>query len=61
VQTNSVLFTRMGSDLQVSLGFNYNSTINTFGLLFEVVPNLVPESRRIPGATGFGRNAFGPQ
>jgi hypothetical protein len=61
VQTNSVLFTRMGSDLQVSLGFNYNSTINTFGLLFEIVPNLVPESRRIPGMSGFGRNTFGPQ
>ncbi len=61
VQTNSVLFTRMGSDLQVSLGFNYNSTINTFGLLFEIVPNLVPESRRIPGMSPFGKNTLGPQ
>jgi hypothetical protein len=61
VQTNSMLFTRMGSDLQVGLGFNYNSTINTFGLLFEIVPNLVPESRRVPGMSGFGRSTFGPQ
>jgi hypothetical protein len=49
--TNSVLFTRIGSDLQVSLGFNYNAMQNSFGALVEVVPNLVPLNRRY-GAVG---------
>jgi hypothetical protein len=61
VQTNSLLFTRMGSDLQVSLGFNYNSTLNTFGFLFEIVPNLIPESRRMPGHTALSPGTFGKQ
>ena len=43
---NSLIVTRMGSDLQVSLGFTYNAMQNAFGALFEVVPNLVPANRR---------------
>ena len=38
---NSVVFTRIGTDLQVSLGFTYNALQNNFGALVEVVPNLV--------------------
>jgi hypothetical protein len=54
--TNSILFTRIGTDLQVSLGVNYNAFQNSFGLLVEVVPNLVPLNRRYGaiGATGPG-------
>jgi hypothetical protein len=48
IQTGSILMTRMGSDLQVSLGFNFNSTLNTVGVSFEIVPNIFPQNRR-PG------------
>jgi hypothetical protein len=46
---NSLMFTRMGSDIQVSLGFTYNALQNNFGVLFNIVPNLLPANR-----------AFGP-
>lgn len=40
--SNSLVFTRMGSDLQVSLGFTYNVLQNNFGAIFMIVPNLMP-------------------
>jgi hypothetical protein len=43
--SNSVVFTRMGSDLQVSLGFTYNVLQNNFGAIFMIVPNLLPSAR----------------
>jgi hypothetical protein len=49
IQTGSLVFTRMGTDLQVSLGLTYNSTLNTFGATFEILPVLFPQNRRIPG------------
>jgi hypothetical protein len=61
VQSNSINFTRMGSDLQVTLGLGYNSTLSTWSFNFEIVPNLVPENRRIPGAAGFGSGMFSKQ
>lgn len=39
--TNTLLFTRVGTDLAVSLGFSYNSLVNNFSLVFNVVPNLI--------------------
>lgn len=51
IQSNSLVFTRMGSDLQLSLGVNYNSTLSTVGVTFEIFPNLVPENRRVVGAS----------
>ena len=42
---NSVVFTRTGTDLQVSLGFSYNSLQNNFGAIVEIVPTLVPDPR----------------
>jgi hypothetical protein len=45
-QSNSLVLTRIGSDLQVSLGFTYNSTTNNFGFLFEIVPNAVAQTRK---------------
>jgi hypothetical protein len=39
---NTILFTRTGTDLQVSLGFTYNSIQNNLGFVFEIVPNLLP-------------------
>jgi hypothetical protein len=43
--TNSLLFTRMGTDLTVSLGFTYNAMQNNFGALVMIIPNLVPLNR----------------
>src|SRR5262245_10510960 len=39
--SNSLVFTRMGSDLNVSLGFTYNAMQNNFGLIVEVIPSLL--------------------
>lgn len=49
VTWESLMFTRMGSDIQVSLGFTFNSLQNNFGLIFNIIPNLLPANR-----------AFGP-
>jgi hypothetical protein len=46
--SNSLVLTRMGSDVQVSLGLTYNALVNTFGVTFEIIPNLVG-NRRMPG------------
>jgi len=43
--SNSIMFTRMGSDIQVSLGVSYNALQQNFGLLFNIVPNLLPANR----------------
>jgi hypothetical protein len=51
-QINSLSITRYGSDLQISLGFTYNSILNSFGFLFEVYPNLLPANRRLPPGAG---------
>jgi hypothetical protein len=48
----SLLFTRIGTDLTVSVGVNYNSILSTFGFAFEVVPNLL--AGRISGPFGTG-------
>ena len=34
------------NDVNVSLGFTYNALQNNFGVLFEIVPNLVSTNRR---------------
>jgi hypothetical protein len=50
IQSNTLQLSRIGTDVTFSLGFSYNSIVNTFGLQVEIVPNLVP-------STGHG---FGP-
>jgi hypothetical protein len=57
-QLNSLVMTRMGTDLQVSLGFNYNSILKNFGVTFEILPNVVPPSRRGIGSATFDSMAF---
>jgi hypothetical protein len=57
--SNALVFTRMGTDLQVSLGFTYNAILNNFGFTFELLPNLVPEAHRVPGMPAFGSSALG--
>jgi hypothetical protein len=44
-QSNTLILTRMGSDLQVSLGVSYDAITKNFGVLFEIVPNVVAETR----------------
>lgn len=46
VQSDSLTFTRAGSDLLVSLGLSYNSLQNSFGFVFEIVPVLLPTNQR---------------
>ena len=57
--SNTLVFTRMGSDLQVSLGVNYNAVTNNFGVVFEIYPNLVPEAHRSRGVPAFGSSVAG--
>ena len=55
--SNTVLFTRVGTDVQVTFGFSYNYLVNTFGITFNVVPNLVANQQGgVPGqqAQGIG-------
>ena len=53
--SNSVVFTRMGTDLQISLGFTYNAITNNVGVLFEIVPNLLPPTRRVGAISALGQ------
>jgi hypothetical protein len=49
--SNSLIFTRIGTDVQVSLGIQYNSLQDNLGFTFEIFPNLVPQNRRTGGTT----------
>jgi len=51
---NSFMFTRIGTDFQVSLGVSYNAIQNNFGALVEIVPNLVPINRRYGAISALG-------
>jgi hypothetical protein len=53
--SNSLVITRMGSDLTVSFGFTYNALVNNFGFTLEVVPNIVSVGR----VRTLTQNAFG--
>jgi hypothetical protein len=55
--SNSLLFTRIGSDLTISLGFTYNALQNSFGALFQIAPNLIPAGR-VPTLAGGGGGGF---
>jgi hypothetical protein len=58
-QVTSLNVTRMGSDLQLTLGVSYNSILNTFGFTFEILPNLVAQSRTVQHGSAFGSSTFG--
>ena len=42
--SNSLVVTRVGTDLSVSAGITYNALTQTFGAVLQVVPNLLPAS-----------------
>ncbi len=50
IQSNSLMLTRIGTDLTLNLGVSYNSIVQTFGIQFEIVPNLLGSNGRVPGA-----------
>ncbi|MFO0966863.1 MAG: hypothetical protein U0793_14920 [Gemmataceae bacterium] len=52
--SSQMVLSRIGSDLMVNLGFNYNSTVNSFGVQFEIVPTLLPDRYRTGGITNPG-------
>ncbi|TMQ35047.1 MAG: hypothetical protein E6K70_04355 [Planctomycetota bacterium] len=58
MELTSLMLTRMGSDLQVSVGITYNSILSTVGATFEIIPNIVPPNKRIPGLAGLSPNAM---
>jgi hypothetical protein len=48
--SNSLVFTRIGTDLTMSFGLTYNATVNTFGVQFQLVPNLLASQTRLGSA-----------
>jgi hypothetical protein len=52
--SNSLIVTRVGSDLQVSLGVTYNALTQSIGAVFQIVPNLVPANRAVGTGVGPG-------
>lgn len=48
--SNTLSFTRTGSDMTVMIGFTYNALVNNFGFNFLIVPNIV--SAIAPGKFG---------
>lgn len=57
--SNSLVLTRVGSDLQVSLGLSYNAMQDNFGFTFEILPTLVSSSARFLGPmSGFANGGI---
>jgi hypothetical protein len=49
-QYYSLLLTRKGTDVLIGFGISYNSILNTFGVNFEIIPNLLlSRMRTVPG------------
>jgi hypothetical protein len=59
--SNLVTLTRTGTDLTISIGVNYNSTVNNLGVTFMVTPNLVAamSPNRINSTPFFGGSGTG--
>jgi hypothetical protein len=55
-QAYTLLLSRIGTDVQLNFGFTYNSILGTFGVTFEVVPNLLRGAMQpgslMPGGIG---------
>jgi hypothetical protein len=56
--SNFLTLTRMGSDVQVTVGVTYNAMQNSVGVIFQIVPNLVPQAGRLPGVPLVGPSPF---
>jgi hypothetical protein len=53
-----VAVTRTGTDMQVTLGATYSALTNSFGILFEIVPNLVPPGHRTGALSAVGQGGL---
>jgi hypothetical protein len=52
-QYYSLLLTRKGTDVLIGFGVSYNSILNSFGVNFEIIPNLLlSRLRSVPGSAG---------
>ncbi|HLJ92999.1 MAG TPA: hypothetical protein VKU02_07390 [Gemmataceae bacterium] len=58
-QFNQVTLTRIGTDLQVSAGFYYDSVFKNFGVNFEILPAILPPSKRYQGVATLDPSTFG--
>lgn len=56
--SNSLVITRIGSDLTISMGVNYNAVLDNFGFNVELVPNIVAVGRRQYTPSPFGSSLF---
>ena len=56
--SNSLMLTRKGTDLQVSIGATYNDLQNSFGFLFQIEPNVLPQANRQPGVPFLGQGGL---
>jgi hypothetical protein len=55
--SNSLVLTRVGTDLQVSLGFTYNAMQDNFGFTFEILPTIASGGGRYVGpSSNFSNN-----
>ncbi len=52
---NSLILTRSGTDLQLSVGINYNPILNNFGFSINVVPLLIANRPRAASYGGYGQ------
>jgi hypothetical protein len=50
--SNSLIFTRTGSDITVSMAVSYNAITNNFGFDLIILPNLVATGKRFAGLVG---------
>jgi hypothetical protein len=55
--SNSIMFTRIGSDLTATIGLTYNAMQNSIGAIVSIVPNLVPAGK-VPTLSGGGGGGF---
>jgi hypothetical protein len=54
----SATVSRIGTDLQLNVGLNYSTLVNTFGFQIEVIPNVIPANRRNVAGTGGVGSSF---
>ena len=55
--SNSLLVSRIGSDLTMSAGLTYNAMVNSFSFSLEIIPNLLAPTTRV-GPSPFGTALF---
>jgi hypothetical protein len=57
--SNTLILTRTGSDVTVSLGLTYNALTNNVGFLFEIIPSVAAATRRANSLQAVGPGGGG--